>query len=115
MLKLSSIFRVRPCSPSLSFKSRTNFKFATHTRTRDTHSVAAFPGSAPSPLSSPSLRTSAKLENAMAPTSETFGNFDLIKRVKLDYTDVEVSKWQSRETGLSVVHIDFEGESRLFL
>lgn len=51
----------------------------------------------------------------MAPTSETFGNFDLIKRVKLDYTDVEVSKWQSRETGLSVVHIDFEGESRLIL
>lgn len=45
-------------------------------------------------------------------TTETFGNFDLIRRVKLDYTDVEVSKWQSRVTGLSVVHLDFEGELR---
>lgn len=41
---------------------------------------------------------------------ETFGNFDLVKRVKLDYTDLLVSKWQSRVTGLSVVHLDFEGE-----
>lgn len=42
--------------------------------------------------------------------AETFGNFDLLKRVKLDYTDVVISKWQSRVTGLSVVHVDFEGE-----
>jgi hypothetical protein len=40
---------------------------------------------------------------------ETFGNFDLIKRVKLDFTDVTVSRWQSRVTGLSVVHLDYEG------
>ncbi|KZT72760.1 hypothetical protein DAEQUDRAFT_663389 [Daedalea quercina L-15889] len=39
---------------------------------------------------------------------ESFGNFDLVKRVKLDFTDVQVSKWKSRETGLSVVHIDYE-------
>lgn len=49
----------------------------------------------------------------MSPTingkAETFGNFDLIKRVQLDYIDVAVSKWQSRVTGLSVVHLDFEG------
>lgn len=38
-----------------------------------------------------------------------FGNFDLVKRVKLDYTDVVVSKWQSRVTGLTVVHLDYEG------
>lgn len=43
--------------------------------------------------------------------AEKFGNFDLVKRVKLDYTDVEISKWQSRVTGLSVVHLDFEGGS----
>jgi hypothetical protein len=50
----------------------------------------------------------------MSPTingkAETFGNFDLIKRVALDYTDVVLSKWQSRVTGLSVVHLDYEGE-----
>jgi hypothetical protein len=37
------------------------------------------------------------------------GNFDLIKQIKLDYTDVVVSKWRSRITGLSVVHLDYEG------
>ena len=42
-------------------------------------------------------------------TSESFGNFDLVKRVKLDYTAVEVSKWRSRDSGLSIVHIDYEG------
>lgn len=41
-------------------------------------------------------------------TNETFGNFDLVKRVKLDYTDVTVSKWRSRDSGLSVVHLDYE-------
>jgi hypothetical protein len=44
--------------------------------------------------------------------SEKHGNFDLVKRVKLDFTDVVVSKWKSRVTGLSVVHLDYEGESR---
>ncbi|KAG6888680.1 hypothetical protein C0995_006670 [Termitomyces sp. Mi166 len=41
---------------------------------------------------------------------ESFGNFDLLKRVKLDFTDVTVSKWRSRTTGLSVVHLDYEGK-----
>ncbi|KAI0348495.1 hypothetical protein BDW22DRAFT_1404375 [Trametopsis cervina] len=36
-----------------------------------------------------------------------FGNFDLINTVKLDYADILVSKWQSRVTGLSVVHLDY--------
>jgi hypothetical protein len=40
---------------------------------------------------------------------EAYGNFDLVKRVKLDYTDVVVSRWQSRVTGLTVVHLDYEG------
>ncbi|KAI0068340.1 hypothetical protein BV25DRAFT_1875780 [Artomyces pyxidatus] len=40
--------------------------------------------------------------------SETFGNFDLIKRVKVDFTDVTISKWRSRITGLDVVHLDYQ-------
>jgi hypothetical protein len=40
---------------------------------------------------------------------EKFGNFDLVKRIKLGFTDVQVSKWRSRVTGLSVVHLDYEG------
>jgi len=40
---------------------------------------------------------------------QDFGNFDLVKRIKLDYTDVVVSRWQSRVTGLTVVHLDYEG------
>ncbi|KAH9837131.1 Metalloenzyme, LuxS/M16 peptidase-like protein [Rhodofomes roseus] len=44
--------------------------------------------------------------NGNAP--ESFGNFDLVKRLKLDFTDVQVSKWKSRETGLSIVHLDYE-------
>jgi hypothetical protein len=39
----------------------------------------------------------------------SFGNFDLVRKVKLDYTDVTISKWRSRTTGLSVVHLDYEG------
>ena len=40
---------------------------------------------------------------------EAFGNFDLVKRVKLDFTDVVVSKWRSNVTGLTVIHLDYEG------
>jgi hypothetical protein len=42
-------------------------------------------------------------------TPEKFGNFDLVKSFKLGFTDVHVSKWRSRVTGLSVVHLDYEG------
>ena len=45
----------------------------------------------------------------MSNSNESFANFDLVKRVKLDFTDVTVSKWRSRVTGLSVVHLDYEG------
>ncbi|KAF5374955.1 hypothetical protein D9758_000192 [Tetrapyrgos nigripes] len=44
----------------------------------------------------------------MSSPRESFANFDLIKRVKLDFTDVTISKWKSRVTGLSVVHLDYE-------
>lgn len=40
---------------------------------------------------------------------ENYGNFDLVKQVKLDFTDVTVSKWRSRVTGLTVIHLDYEG------
>jgi hypothetical protein len=45
----------------------------------------------------------------MSDATESHGNFDLVKRIKLDYTDVVVSKWRSRKTGLTVVHMDYEG------
>lgn len=53
----------------------------------------------------------ASKQNGFPPNGapESFGNFDLVKRVKLDFTDVQVSKWKSRETGLSIVHLDYEG------
>ena len=40
---------------------------------------------------------------------ETHGNFDLIKQFKLDFADIRVSKWKSRASGLSVVHLDYDG------
>ncbi|KDQ63640.1 hypothetical protein JAAARDRAFT_29668 [Jaapia argillacea MUCL 33604] len=40
--------------------------------------------------------------------TETYGNFDLVKRVKLDFTDCTIEKWKSRLTGLTVVHLDYE-------
>ncbi|KAF8844003.1 hypothetical protein BDN67DRAFT_895938 [Paxillus ammoniavirescens] len=53
---------------------------------------------------SPSLNGSAIPADAFT----SFGNFDLVQRVNLDYTDVVVSKWQSRATGLTIVHLDYE-------
>lgn len=44
-----------------------------------------------------------------AMSSESFGNFDLLKRTKVPGTLIQVSKWRSRVTGLSVVHLDYEG------
>lgn len=41
-------------------------------------------------------------------SSETFGDFDLINRVKIDFSEVTVSSWRSRVTGLNVVHLDYE-------
>lgn len=51
----------------------------------------------------------------MSNATRSHGNFDLLKRIKLDYTDVVVSKWKSRKTGLTVVHMDYEGEFLLRL
>ncbi|KAJ7169964.1 Metalloenzyme, LuxS/M16 peptidase-like protein [Mycena filopes] len=58
------------------------------------------------PLKRLSLFTPARTMASAAP--EKFGNFDLIKRFKLSFTDVTVSKWRSRVTGLSICHLDYE-------
>jgi hypothetical protein len=50
----------------------------------------------PQPSSSPNLPSK-------------FGNFDLIRTEKLGLADIVVSKYRSRETGLTVVHLDYEG------
>ena len=46
--------------------------------------------------------------------TESYGNYNLIKRVKLHSTDVAVSKWKSSVTGLTVVHIDYQGIALLY-
>ncbi|KAF8622884.1 hypothetical protein AX15_006649 [Amanita polypyramis BW_CC] len=46
--------------------------------------------------------------DSMASTPQKFGNFDLLQRVKLDFADVIVSKWRSRVSGLSVVHLNYD-------
>jgi hypothetical protein len=59
------------------------------------------------PRTNPHHQQSPLLQPTMA--TETVGNFDLVKRVDVSYSPVRVSKWRSRVTGLSVVHIDYEG------
>lgn len=68
-------------------------------------------------------RTSRPLANLAAATSpphsfaqlpglemqKSFGNFDLIRRDVLDFSDITVSRWMSRVTGLTVIHLDYEG------
>ena len=58
-----------------------------------THSMST---TSPQPFSSPDLPSK-------------FGNFDLIRTEKLGLADIVVSKYRSRETGLTVVHLDYEG------
>ena len=61
--------------------------------------------------------TLSNSRTAMAPISATstlpdsVGNFDLVQKVKLDFTDVTVSKWRSKSSGLQVVHVDYNGTS----
>ena len=51
-------------------------------------------------------RTPLSLRHRM---TNSIGNFDLIKRINLGFANVQVTKWRSRKTGLSVVHLDYEG------
>lgn len=44
------------------------------------------------------------------PVPDRLGNFDrIVGPLRLDYANVELAKWQSRETGLTVVWVDMEG------
>lgn len=108
MLRLSSFGRH---SRPISSIRRTTLPFIT---ARAAHlAVKQLPNTAipsrPNGLRNPGLKDNT-MSSSIDGKKETFGNFDLVKRVKLDYTDLLVSKWQSRVTGLSVVHLDFEGE-----
>lgn len=38
------------------------------------------------------------------------GNFELITEETLEFADVKIAKWRSKETGLKVVWADVEGE-----
>lgn len=62
--------------------------------------------------------TSALQPPSSSASPESYGNFDLIQRVKLGGFDITVSSWHSRITGLKVVHLDYEGKrttaARLF-
>ncbi|QRV76246.1 Zinc metalloprotease [Ceratobasidium sp. AG-Ba] len=42
--------------------------------------------------------------------TETFdtSNFELLQRVKVDYADIELTKWRSKKTGLTVLHVDYD-------
>ncbi|KAF9473122.1 hypothetical protein BDN70DRAFT_886165 [Pholiota conissans] len=63
----------------------------------------------PAHTSSQDQRTKlSQLPVSMVRSPEKYQNFDLIKRVKLDFTDVVVSKWKSRITGLTIIHLDYE-------
>ncbi|KAH8102439.1 Metalloenzyme, LuxS/M16 peptidase-like protein [Cristinia sonorae] len=39
---------------------------------------------------------------------DKYGNFDLITSFKLDFAEIHVSKWRSRVSGLTVVHLDYD-------
>lgn len=53
-------------------------------------------------------------EAALAGSGSSFshkdvvGNFRLTAKTSLDYADIKISKWQSAETGLRIVHVDYE-------
>lgn len=77
----------RPCPPQFGVGA---FPI---TRTLATHSMTT---TSPEPSSSPDLPSK-------------FGNFDLIRTEKLGLADIVLSKYRSRQTGLIVVHLDYEG------
>lgn len=46
--------------------------------------------------------------------AQSYENFDLLQRIKLDSTDVVLTKWRSRKTGLSIVHLDYDGRLAVY-
>jgi hypothetical protein len=43
------------------------------------------------------------------PKTDSIGNFELLKRITLNYTGVTITKWRSKDTGLKIVHVGYEG------
>lgn len=41
--------------------------------------------------------------------ARSYGNFDLQQTINLDFAEAVVEKWRSQRTGLSIVHIEYEG------
>lgn len=92
MNRLLSLFKRRPTLPtSASFFSTNSPRLSLTQQAKMSPAGAVHP---PSSSASP----------------EKFENFDLIERVKLGISDITVSSWRSRVTGLRVVHLDYEGE-----
>ena len=92
MNRFLSFFKRRPTMPTSAYF------FSTHSpRHSLTQQFNMSPASASHPISSTG-------------SPDKFENFDLIGRVKLSVSDITVSSWRSRVTGLRVVHLDYEGE-----
>jgi len=54
------------------------------------------------------------IKEEKAPTKDTLGvewvgNFELLGQTSLNDTDATITRWRSKETGLKVVHVDYEG------
>lgn len=57
-----------------------------------------------------STNTTAQMTGDMLNGTSSYGNFDLVKKFKVETGGIVVSKYKSRVTGLSVVHLDYDGE-----
>jgi hypothetical protein len=91
MNRLLSLFKRRPTIPTAaSFFSTNSPRLSLTQQSNMSPAGAVHPPSSASP--------------------EKFENFDLVERVKLGISDITVSSWRSRVTGLRVVHLDYEGE-----
>lgn len=57
-------------------------------------------------------RSNRNLNRNMIMSSDvtSFGNFDLLKTHRLNIRNITLHKWKSRITGLTVLHIDYQGE-----
>lgn len=55
--------------------------------------------------------TSSSFPTAGPEMLKSYGNFDLVRRDVLGFSDITVSRWRSRVSGLTVIHLDYEGTS----
>ncbi|KAI0330572.1 hypothetical protein GY45DRAFT_1323517 [Cubamyces sp. BRFM 1775] len=76
---------------------------------RTTHRSRPFTARPPAFSSARTFHSSmSALANGLSKPLGSHGNFDLVKKFKLDFADIHVSKWKSRSSGLSVVHLDYD-------